>query len=363
MHRYVVLGVLCILCGLFVYALGNELRYYQHPDRVVWMLRARALQEHKLPDTMILGDSQAMSGLRPHLFGKEYGRVYNLGLPSAQPEALLSVVPYLEDRQVKTLIVNISPYSMYETEVYDAFLNYYRSEFIALNWPGLQRAYLYGDSGGEVLESTLSGMGLYRLNAGIRNLSTDEELSLMVQPGPFPGIGYSARPAAQGVVNAPSLASRMRKLREVNAKIESILDSTNGFWTWRNFQAPSRDDCDAGELKPLPASIRFKPRPEAIRAWVDFLNQASRYVERIILIRIPFSDSWHDTVDRILPYGKVSSDVHGILMELDLPQKVTYLDGASDFSDTDFYDWNHLDYCGAERYTMFLLEQIEAQKK
>ncbi len=363
MRRYWILGILCVLCALTVHVLGTELRNYQHPDRTVWMLRAQKLQTTETWNTLILGDSQAMSGIRPELFDSSFGKVYNLGLPSAQPEGMLSVLPYLEDHQVRTLIVNISPYSLYETEVFGAFLNYYRNEFISLNWPGPSRSFLYGKTGGEVLESVLSGLGLYRLNAALRNLSTDASLSLMVQPGPFPGIGYSSEPMGQAIEEPASLSMKMRKLREKNKRIEHILTSTDGFWTWRDFELPSEDRCDAEKLNPLPASIRFKARPEATRAWIEFLNQASTRVERIILIRIPFSDSWHDTVDRILPSGKVSSDIHGILKELDTPDRVLLLDGASDFSDADFYDWNHLDYCGAGRYTRFLLEQIGAQKK
>ncbi|MEQ8351128.1 MAG: hypothetical protein RH862_06570 [Leptospiraceae bacterium] len=361
MRRFLSLAFLCILGAMIIGYAGQQLKHYQHPDRTVWMLRAQELNGEPI-QTMILGDSQAMSGIRPDLFNADSGRVINMGLPSAQPEALISFIPYLEEHSVDTLIVNISPYSLYHTEVFDAFLNYYRHEFISVRWPSANRMYLYGSSAGEALGTVFSGVGLYRLNSAIRNLATDTNNSFIVQPGPFPGIGYGI-PEGEALLKEPSLLEKMRNIRRMNQSIEEILRSTNGFWTWRDFKEPSRSRCDTEELKPLPATLRFKERPEAVQAWQDFLNLASPHVGRIVLIRIPFSKSWHDTVDKILPSAKVSSDIQSILGNLDYPEKVVYLSEGKDFPNSEFYDWNHLDYCGARKYTLFLLEQMQDQKK
>ncbi|MCB1302857.1 MAG: hypothetical protein KDK37_01190 [Leptospiraceae bacterium] len=358
--RKLAFPLLVLLSGLVLYWMGRAFRFYQHPDRVVWMLRADWLSGDRPVDTLILGDSQAMSGLRPDVLGSEFGRIENLGLPSAQPEALLSVLSYLERHRVRTLIVNISPYSMYRTEVYDAFLNYYRSEWISLRWPSPLQTGLYGDSGGEVLSTLMAGLGLYRINGVIRNLSTDETLSMFVQPGPFPGIGAASNPNALAL--APRFLESMRTLRLKNGNLQSILSRTNGFWTWRDFRAPGEEQCDAASLKPLPATIRFRPRPQAIEAWIEFLKRASPHADRIFLVIIPFSDSWHETVDRILPSGKVSLTVEKIAERAHVGN-LTVVGPPSDFSDKDFYDWNHLDYCGAARYSRWLKQRIAPQKK
>lgn len=355
-----ILGGLLLLGAAVVYFLGTQLRYNQHPDRFVWMHRARALTGDHQWNTVVLGDSQAMSGIRPDLF-EGYGSVINLGLPSAQPEAMITAISHLEHRKPELIIVNISPYSLYRTEVYNVFLSYYRHEFIHLSWPSpFSRSYLYGDNPGEVMATLFSGLGLYRANAAIRNLSTDDDLSLMVQPGPFPGIG-NAKPSGDPLSREPGLQEKMQDLQEKNRLVERILNSTGGFWTWRDFRMPD-ESCETSELQPLPATIRFKERPEAIQAWKDFLARASEISHRVVLVSIPFSASWHETVDRILPSDSVSQSIHRIL-EDDRLKGVEYIETPGGFSDADFYDWNHLDYCGAGRYTRFLLEKLETQKK
>ncbi|MBU45475.1 MAG: hypothetical protein CMN76_19855 [Spirochaetaceae bacterium] len=363
MRRILALAAILLLCLLFLGILGRNLDYLQHPDRVVWMLRTEALREQSGIHTLIMGDSQAMSGVRPDLFGEGFGKVYNIGLPSAQPEAFLSVLPYLEGNRVDTLIVNISPYSLYETEVFEAFLTYYRTEYIAVDWPSpVGRPYLYGNSAGEFVGTLLSGLGMYRVNSAYRNLATDDSLSLMVRPGPFLGIGFSGKPANHAIVDSPGLAQKADQLRATNHRIKQLLQDHDGFWTWRDYRNPSQEDCSGEKLNPLPPSIRFRPRPDATQAWIEFLNGASPYVRQIVLVSIPFSDSWHDTVDRILPSARITTEIEGILASLNAPEKVHYIE-APDFSDQDFFDWNHLDYCGAARYTRFLLEQMQGQKK
>ena len=361
---YLLAGMVLLAAGGVVYGLGRLAVPFQHPDRFVWQSRAALVSELEsgtmARQTLILGDSQAMSGIRPDLFGPEFGKVYNLGLPSAQPEALLSMLPALERQRPSLIIVNISPYSLYRTEVYRAFLGYYRSEFISLHWPNpLRRPYLYGDSAGEALATVLDGLKLYHANSAIRNMATDHSLSLMVSPGPFPGLGY-AKPAGQPLATAPDLRRKMQGLKAKNQLLSRILGVTGGFWTWRDFRMPPTS-CHSGELMPLPATVVFKERPEAIQAWKEFLQKATQYSGRVVVVSVPFSPAWHETVDRILPSSKLSQSVHSIVDEI--PGGVDYIAAPSDYENSDFYDWNHLDYCGAERYTRFLTEALSGQKK
>ncbi len=328
---------------------------WKDADSYVWNTKMGALFRGDLKNTeiLILGDSQTMSGVLPEILEKSLRRkVYNFGLPAQQPEGMESLAALLKEQapSLRTIVINVNPYCMFKTEVYDAFLTYYRGEMLN-HAPGtlLLRPDLAGRSPGQFLHQSLQSLPIYSLHFAVEqhfenpasNKKNDPE-----QAEAYFRTGWSP-------------LESIRSAREKNLAVGRIISEHRGFWTWKNFTVPELR-CSSSIVEDVPVrGVPYFDRPLAGPSWQRTLAKLSGSGYRIVIAQIPFSEVWNKSTDYDGVYRRLNARIgefkkdHLNLVVIPLPPAADYRAPGM------FQDWTHLSACGAARYTKFLAEAMK----
>lgn len=362
----------------------NVFAELRDPDRFVWYSKVALLRggpvdtpENSPPvDTIILGDSQAMSGIVPEILDRALGsRSVNLGLPSQQPEGLLALARYIPETLpgVRRVIVNVNPFSLFKTEVVQSFTHYYRAE--------LARYSLEPAAPGEMLHQALlrAPLPLYETNYILAPVLGFGEAGLsdftFAQIRSNPGLLTPATYAKYLAGERPGLWPLLQARRERNQRLAELLRQQRGFWTWKHFEqprfdpavcanAPARPDL---EIRTARGVFAYPPRPAAIKAYRELFAYLRDRKYEIWLVQIPFSPAYGNLVNEELVYQNVDQAVAMIVGApgddrigggvIPLPQKIPAARAALPVTGA-FVDLTHLSACGAADYTRWLAGEL-----
>lgn len=362
------LGVIFLLANLLPLLWEKELNGALDNDIFVWNYKIDRLREGKLRgvELLVLGDSQAMSGILTGRLLSHPEKGYNLGLPAQQPEGVLSLLQLLkrEAPRLRVIILNVNPFSMFQSDVHNAFLNYYRSELlIYASRPLLQEPGLAGKTAGEWLDRSFQILPLYRMRGRITPLFSFEENLLGIPLSTIRGHRPMTAPAGSDRLFLRGWSPR--ELYTVrawqNGRIASILAEHYGFWTWKSFQIPASGDCQANIVEALPGGGKryvYPRRKNGERAWRLLFEELSRTSYQVYVVQIPFSRSWQRAVDSRRVYQELN---HRLDIALRGLPAIRRIDLPAEWRDNDtllFYDWTHLSYCGAIQYSEWLRRRI-----
>lgn len=346
----------------------EELQLALDNDSYVWRHKIDRLRGGELQrvELLVLGDSQAMSGILTDRLVEESQKGYNLGLPAQQPEGLRSLLKLVsaEIPRLRIVILNINPFSMFQSDVHSAFLNYYRNEL--LNYaphPVLEEPYLVGKSAGEWIDQSLHILPLYRMRGRIAPLFSFEENLLGMPLRAIRGTRGAVAPAGSGRLFRKGWSPwRLYSLRaRQNAQIASILQGHRGFWTWKSLLPPAPGSCPQNSVEALPGGgerYTYPRRKDGERAWRLLFEELSRTSYRVYVVQIPFSLAWQRAVNSRRVYRQLDQQLTIALRGL---PSIRRMDLPVDWKDNDsrlFSDWTHLSYCGARGYSDWLRLRI-----
>ncbi|MBL8021930.1 MAG: hypothetical protein JNM27_19805 [Leptospirales bacterium] len=304
---------------------------YLDTDLFVWAEKKRSFESNALQiDTLIIGDSQAMSGILPEALARHGIVAYNLAVPSQQPEGMEYTAREIEQRYpaVRSVVVNISPFTLFKSEVWPAFLNYYKETYD----PGLidvspTRVPLSGKNAGDMIYRGLHVLPIFKFR--------DRLAPLIAHATPF-----------------EFAAERARRNREVG----NVLDSQKGYWVW---QSKDSFKCNATiESVPPLASLKYPERPESVPGYERLILNFKQQSIKVTLVFIPLSDVWAG-----LAAPGTEGRVHQAMQRLEtLGARIVPMPARSEYSGL-FHDWTHLNYCGAKKYSDWLAGQLVDQAR
>ena len=353
-------------------AFDAELRLAADSDSFVWTEKLGALSSARLRHvgTIVLGDSQAMSGILPAELGPD---AYNLAMPSMQSEGLLALASALERLpRLRRIIVNISPFSLFESEVTSAFQTYARAELLP-RFPALlfQSPGLKAGTAGGRLDLVLSLSATYRAHTyGSLFASFEQRL-----PGvPLSVLRKNPKLANQALVNTflqsgwdPAGGARAAAAR--NLKTRLLLERSRGYWTWKDILPPSVARCAKVGARfdgaPLGGWQDFRKRAAAETAWRLLLVRLAGLGYEVHVVQIPFSAVWAAGTDAPSVYRRLDAFLARTLIAV--PARLRgrlHVHGRSSTWKTDdahlYHDWTHLSYCGAIDFTRRLRVEMGA---
>lgn len=294
-------------------------RMWLDEDRFVWDFKWSRMKPGRL---VLLGDSQAMSGVMPSLLGG----ITNLGVPSQQPEGLIPWADRLPP-ETEYVVINTSAYFLFKSEVVQSFETYYRTTV-----PLSPQEILFAPG----LAGRNTGDAVYRSIQALPILTFRDRLS----------------PVLGAAVPLEELSRRRAK----NEMIQEHLHRTGGFWTWRG----SGERVCGRNIEPGPGGfVVFRPRPRAEKALRIVLEKLHARGIRTALVIIPFSRAWAAQTEPLIDErvrelsSRIAAETGSRFIEA--PDRSQYEDM--------FHDWTHLDACGAEKYSKFLYEALREDFK
>ena len=328
-------------------------------DRFVWSRKIRELRGGRSSpvDLLFLGDSQVMSGLLPGVWKEEQpgsGSVRNLALPSFQPEGIEALMPEILESGTKRIIVNLGPYSLFETDNTRAFFNYYHREMPldSLMHPERGRSVFSLFPG--ILADLLELIPVVSLG---RDLSPLGVLVDPVEGIPANRMEEASRILGTGVFRGRleedrGVLERVRELRRKNQKIQDILDRYEGFWGWNSYVDPVKIPCDSSSVpETLPVKPVFTPRKEALESWIRIFRRWQKEGIQVVVVWLPMSGTWYRLAGTPLLHRKTGE----ILENLEhLFPEIPFLRVPPDLvseNEGDFLDITHLSFCGAKKVT------------
>lgn len=308
------------LVNLVLSGPADAARRWLDEDLFVWDFK----WSRPLPpaDVVVLGDSQAMSGILPSEFAKRGVRMLNLGLPSQQPEGILPLIARIPP-EARIALINVSPYFVFKSEVQKSFYNYYRTTApFSFEELGLDRK-LAGQNTGDAVYRMIKGLALFRFR--------DRLSPILIQSDP---------------------AAEMRRRENRSRLIEETLISENGFWVWK-----AEDPRRCGQAAPPPAAgiVSYKERPEAESALKLARERLRARGLQVVLVYIPFSDAWASLAE-----PGINQRVHNVMRRIGSESIVIETPDRSEYRGL-FHDWTHLNYCGAQKYTAWLYDRLRSE--
>lgn len=362
-------ALLFLLINLALYPLVGQLDRLLDRDRTVWDEKADLLFERDRPlsaDGLILGDSQVMSGIVARQLTAETGiEFYNLALPSMQPEAMeLWLHTALHRRRhFKLLVVGVGPYTLLQTEVYQAYRAYYRDVMLRPG-RGIDPFMLYpevGPGAGDLVKALAGLLPLVAINARIGSqlyfstLADHLPTSFALRQQQLPSGNVTRllyRPGG-------SLLAWMEARRAESQRLRALVRDSSGSWIWNTSSTPSESDCPSGSPQRLglPGGLQFQPRPGAVAAYRRLLQLAVASADRVILVEPPLSSAWWEVAGGAQMQLRLSRMIDSI----ELPAGVERLSTGQMGNGAQagrFQDYTHLSFCGATNYTRILARQI-----
>jgi hypothetical protein len=283
-----------------------------------------------------------MSGILPreleHAAG---GPVYNLGLPSLQPEGVVAMLPDLEGMpELRTIVLGVSPFSLFDSEIFASFRGYARREL----WPRrpgylFEFPYLIRDSS-DFVRHALDASPLFRVRYRLNGSAFPGDIT-----PPFPGRVIDVLFAGAG-----------RRAFE-SRRIAALLERERGHWSW-NFVGEDPGQCptEPPRIGVFPGTLRYPDRVGADAAYRRLLGALTARYD-VYLVELPLSETWHGVVDAQEVYGRIDARVAS--WRADFPGLRVIPRPAHDaYTGADFIDWTHLSYCGARRYTRGLVRAL-----
>jgi hypothetical protein len=354
--------LILLIVNLIPAYFSDDLSRLKYDDSFVWDRKIRLLREGGLNhyDTLIIGDSQSQSGILPDLLSSNGEAVYNLSLPAMQPEGLESLIHLIDTHApgVKRILVNISPYNAFSSDVYQGFLNYYRTELMVYDPAAPFRGgiSLAGKSAGDYLERLLVYLPLYALHDTLYpassfggNLSDYPFSSLRRNPDLIPGTRYSSF-----LLNYSGPETGMLHRIEENQKIADLMDLYRGYWIWKSLRDPQQG-CVDGETTGIGGYFEFRDRRGSQESWHRVLKSLAKTGREVLLIQIPLSPFWEKTTDPRTVYSRLDRLIEEASRGLNV--RVFPRPDVGDYRGL-FNDWTHLNYCGAKKYTLWLRNRI-----
>lgn len=365
----------------------NPFTDLRDPDRLLWFTKIEQVLAHapelQAADVLILGDSQTMSGVVPEVLDGQLGtRSLNLGMPSQQPEGLLTLAKRLPDARARSrrVILNINPFSLFQTEVMQSFTYYYRAELARYesSGPGYTRA-----GPGGWLHQWLLRLPLYEANyilapvVGIGEAGLSEFTFAQIRARPDLLLARTYESYLSGA--DADLLEILDQRREQSRRLRALLELHGGFWTWKDSGSPQFDPgvCHKSEARPdldlayrgEPGSYVYPERPAAIAAYRDLLELLGRKGYEVWLIEIPFSPAYGNFVNTAGVYQAVDRTVAEILKGLSRPESIRIVSFPKPLAEASagaarlrqaryFHDLTHLSACGASYYTRWLAAEL-----
>ena len=368
-----VVTLFLIAAEVMVRTLEPVLTLSKDSDSFVWSEKLERISSGRLSGvrTIVLGDSQAMSGIVPADLGAD---AYNLALPSMQPEGLLALVPRIRRLpQLRRVIINISPYSLFQSDVTAPFQTYARAELLPRN-PAilLQRPGLRAGRAGDSLDLALSVSQLYQAH---RNGTLFASMEHRLNGVPLSLVRQNPRIVNKGAVDE-FLSSRwqpgieMARARARNLLLRGLLERGHGFWTWNDLVAPAPSRCAKRGTRlvapPLGGWQPYGRRRESEESWRRLLLEFAQLGPEVHIVQVPFSSAWATTTNAPDAYRRLDVFLRQALLGLPggLTRHVHLHPRRSDWDTGNahlFHDWTHLSSCGAHLFTASLRAEIEKQ--
>lgn len=314
--------LLFVLVNVLFIEPASYSRRWLDEDLVVWNYKWNA----SMPRANIaaLGDSQVMSGILPSEFRRRGQSLVNMGLPSQQPEGLFPLIERLPEG-TRLVIIGVSPYFMFKSEVVQSFYTYYRAT-APFSLADLRRD--------RKLAGQNTGDAVYRMLRWMPVLQFRDRLSPILT---------KARPFEEA------------ELRGVRTElIERTLKEEDGFWTWK---ARNPRECGAVVSAPGSGFLVFKDRPGSEDALRYALKSIQEKGMRAVLVSIPFSEPWAGLTD-----PRINDRLHSVMRRFAGSARVVETPDRGEYRGL-FHDWTHLDYCGAGKYSAWLYDRLGAEFK
>ncbi|MCE9597658.1 MAG: hypothetical protein K8S54_06785 [Spirochaetia bacterium] len=330
MRLKIIIGSLCafIAMNLLIGWILPTSDPYLDTDLFVWQQKRRTFESGLSSDTLILGDSQAMSGILPEALTPFGFKAQNLAVPSQQPEGLEYTVKQISRFAPATrrVILNVSPFTLFKSEVWPAFLNYYRETYDLSPFDfEPARIPLAGKNSGDAIYRGFRLLPIFKLR--------DRFASIIADASPLKLAG---------------------KRSERNLQVKTILDAHNGYWVW---QSEDSFKC-AGTLPAIPAlaSLKYQDRPESLESYQRVITALKDQGIEVILVFIPLSDVWAG-----LAASGTELRVYQAMQRLESQGiKTIKMPSRSEYAGL-FHDWTHLNYCGAKKYSAWLGDKISKE--
>ena len=376
----------------------NPFTELRDADRFLWYAKTARVRERvaELADArlLILGDSQAMSGIIPEILDerlKTGAPSINLGMPSQQPEGLLVLARFLPDvarDQRRRVILNVNPFSLFASPVKQSFDYYFREELARYGASSNSLLEAFARPG-EALHQRLLALPFYEANfilaplggIGEAGLSDFSFAQLRARPDLLPAEEYTQY--LGGARPGPLAIARTRVAS--NRRLQSLLDAGRGFWTWKKMTSPDFSQAECGRralaggdpalsFNGVPGALVYQPRPAAIDAYRRLLDVLAAKGYETLLVEIPFSPAYGNLVNETQVYALVAAGVAKITA--DRPPAVVGVLGFGLDADSGqrrsalplpdmlrsphaYHDLTHLSACGAAEYTRWLAAELQ----
>ena len=332
-------------------------------DGYVWQHKLHLLSDGSLSqaEVLILGDSQVMGGIFPSAMEGNSRSVYNLGLPSQQPEGMVLLARMAVEKmpKLKRVIINVSPFSVFKSDISVSFRKFYKNEALHFYPVTLLRNPAQAGGVGDWFYQLLRISPVFRFRDITFHFTSIGE----VHKTDVPELMREKEEVENYLLNGPNLSVAQNRRREKNGFIREELNRNQGFWIWNRFvpldASPERVCQVSGEkMANTGWKLLYPDRSGAIAAWRELLSVFSNRNIPVVLVRIPFEDSWHSIADSKDVNRRFTEKIEKILAGSD---NTIFLDRPDSWPSDDsslYRDWVHLSFCGAQKYSSWLRGQL-----
>jgi hypothetical protein len=167
----------------------------------------------------------------------------------------------------------------------------------------------------------------------------------MIRPLPL----FQFRDRLSPLLTQADPLQEMRRRSQRSGLIEKTLTEENGFWVWKA-QDPRR--CGQSIPPPVQGLVTYRDRPQAEDALKLAVQKLGQRGLRVYLVYIPFSEVWVSLTE-----PGIDGRVQNVMRRIGSQAEVLETPDVREYRGL-FHDWTHLNYCGAEKYTSWLLQQM-----
>lgn len=340
--------------------LVNNLLYpflipYTEKTSFIWNEIENRKFSNKEFDLLILGDSQVMSGIHPSLLEQETNlKILFYPRPSEQVEGIYFNLKKFYDNgfKFKKVIVNFSEISNSKNPILESH------KTLALNFQNFSKFFFTEKILFNLYLKNFTNSTYYLITEIFPLLKLNSNFTREINLVPK-SEGFLQTKEIEPILNFNLFGNLIYNFKN-NKKIKNLLEKENFFLDWANLETNCIPNQKKFEL-PIGSELAFvNLRKESIPIWIEIYNLAKKNSSDLFYLKIPFSNTYEKKIKENFLIRQADFYLIQNIKEKLGEDKLVFIE--TNFSDSEFGDYTHLNYCGMIQLTKELSSKLNQIK-